>query len=129
MTYGYHVIGGGFLFFGVTAFFMQRKMAHIDALLNQGPGATVPFIQVTELFADVTSTALFGFSSYVLFCCIYALIICHRVAGPMTAIIGFIGQLQQGNYAYKRELRRRDELKPIHTALQRLAAILRDKDD
>jgi signal transduction histidine kinase len=128
ISYGYYVVGSGFLFFGATALLIQRKMTQIDALLNQGAEVAVSYAQLTDLFADVTGTALLGFFGYVLFCSIYAVLISHRVAGPMTAIIGFIGQLQQGNYAYKRELRRHDELKPIHTALQRLATILRDKD-
>jgi hypothetical protein len=128
INYGYYVIGAGLAFFGATAFFIQRKMAHIDALFNQGPGGTVPYDQLTGLFADMAGTALFGFFGYVLFCCIYALLICHRVAGPMTAIIDFIEQLQRGNFTYNRPLRRHDELKPIHGALRRLAATLRDKD-
>lgn len=128
ISYGYFVIGSSFLFFGVTALLIRRKLTQIDALLNQGPEVMVPGMQLTDLFADVTGTAMFGFFAYVLFCCVYAMLISHRVAGPMTAIIDFIGQLQQGNYFYKRELRRHDELKPIHGALQRLAAVLRDKD-
>ena len=128
ISYGYFVIGSSFLFFGVTALLIQRKLSHIDALLNQGPEVMVPGAQLTDLFADMTGIAMFGFFAYVLFCCLYAMLISHRVAGPMTAIIDFIGQLQQGNYVHKRELRQHDELKPIHRALQRLAAVLHDKD-
>ncbi len=127
INYGYYVIAGSFLFFGGTAVLIQRKINDIDALLNQGPGVIVPDGQLTDLFADVTGTAMIGFFIYTLFCCLYAILICHRVAGPMTAIIDFIEQLQQGNYASKRRLRRLDELKPIHNALRHLAASLRDK--
>ena len=128
INYGYHIVGIGVVFFGVTVLLIQRKMTHVAALLNQDPGATVAYGELTELFAQLTGTAMFGFFAYVLFCCVYALLIAHRVAGSTTAIIDFIEQLQRGNYVHNRKLRTHDELKPIHGALRRLAATLRDKD-
>jgi nitrogen fixation/metabolism regulation signal transduction histidine kinase len=125
MAYPYYVICVGFAVFGTTAVLIQRKMTQIAELLNQGPDSAVSYLQLTDLFADATRFAMFGFFGFVLFSCIYALVISHRVSGPMTAIIAFIEQLQKGNYDYRRELRRRDELKPILGALKNLAAALR----
>ena len=125
IAYPYYVIVVGFAVFGSTAIYIRGKMAQIESLLNQGPNSEISYLQLTDLFADATRVSMFGFFVFVLFSCIYALVISHRVSGPMTAIIAFIEQLQKGNYDYRRELRKRDELKPILRALKGLAAALR----
>ena len=52
----------------------------------------------------------------------------HRIAAPMVEIVAYIDELKKGNYYYARELRQRDELKPIQERLQELAVELRTRE-
>lgn len=128
VSYGYHMVVASLVFFGTSAALIWRKMGEIHALLAQSPETPIPYDHLTALFSDVTETAMIGFFAYALFTSVFALIFSHRVAGPMTAIIAYIEQLQQGNFEYRRELRRRDELQPILDELKRLASSLRERE-
>lgn len=125
LKYGYYMIAGGFAFFGSTAVYVHLKLAEIDVLLNQHPVLS-PMGQslISEIYSDITGATLVGFASYVIFSFIYSLMLSHRVSGPMIAITEFIRQLKKGNYSYRRELRKGDELSPIMNGLQELAAEL-----
>ena len=89
-----------------------------------GVGGHIP---VYDAFTDITTIALAGFCCFFAYACIVSLILSHRVAGPMTAIIACIEEYGQGNYDFKRELRGNDELEPIHDALQDLGRALKDQ--
>ena len=128
LKYTNYFIGGGLLSLAGTAIVIQRKLEDVDVLLNS-PEATGlgGQVQIYDALAGVTQVAFIGFASFVVFACILALIMSHRIAGPMIAIVAYIDELRKGNYNYARELRKRDELKPIHEGLQALAADLKGK--
>jgi methyl-accepting chemotaxis protein len=128
LKYGYYMVAGGFAFFGSTAAYVHYKLAQIEVLLNQHPVMT-PMGQnlVAEIHSDITSATLIGFASYVIFSFIYSLLLSHRVSGPMIAITQTIEQLQNGNYSYRRNLRKGDELGPIMDGLHDLAANLEEQ--
>ena len=66
--------------------------------------------------------------SSIALCLLWRLVAVAVAVGVQSTEAIVLRELQQGNYVSKRRLRRHDELKPIHNALQRLAASLRDKD-
>src|SRR5690606_16366375 len=51
----------------------------------------------------------------------YAVVVSHRIAGPMFAILAFIEQMKRGDYKIHRQLRPYDELAPIMESLHDLA--------
>jgi len=57
----------------------------------------------------------------------FAIVISHRIAGPMHAIVLYINELRRGNYDSKRGLRPFDELRPIMDELNGLAEDLKNK--
>lgn len=128
IKYTNYLIGGGLLSICATALFIQFKLAEVDALLNSpeavGFGGQV---QIYDALADVAQLSFIGFAGFVVYACAIGLLMSHRVAGPMVAIIASINELKKGNYNYARELRKRDELKPIQESLQELAVKLRNK--
>jgi signal transduction histidine kinase len=58
---------------------------------------------------------------------LYAIVISHRIAGPMLAIRAFIKNMKDGRYDEKRSLRPYDELSPIMDDLHELADALKAK--
>ena len=119
------MIAAGFAFFGTTVYFVQKKLTEIDVLLrdNQIIDAIVRS-QILDRYSDITQITLGGFAGYVTFTFIYALVLTHRVSGPIMSIVAFIDELKKGNYGYARNLRRGDELVPIMSRLQELARVL-----
>ena len=123
----YFVFGGVFAIGGVVGFVYMRLM-DIDQILNSseamGVGGHIP---VYDAFTDVTTIAIAGLALFVIYACVIAIILSHRVAGPMTALIDHIEQLKRGNYDYERQLRKNDELHPLHDALRSLARSLKEQ--
>lgn len=83
--------------------------------------------QINEIMFEIAEISLIGFSAYIIFTFIVALLISHRIAGPVVAINAFIDELMKGNYDYSRRLRPRDELLSIMDKLHELAPIVKDK--
>ncbi|MEM9622345.1 MAG: hypothetical protein AAF993_11890, partial [Pseudomonadota bacterium] len=102
------------------------RLKAIDGLLSGdaelGLGGHVP---IYDAFTDIATFALAGFVLFVIFACVLAVIINHRIAGPSIALVACIEQMRNGNYDYARELRKNDELVQIHEALRDLNAALR----
>ncbi|MCB0341181.1 MAG: hypothetical protein H6626_12505 [Pseudobdellovibrionaceae bacterium] len=57
---------------------------------------------------------------------LYAIIVSHKVAGPVVAIQAYINDLKKGVYDSPRKLRPSDELNPIMESLHELAESLRN---
>ncbi|MEM7003103.1 MAG: methyl-accepting chemotaxis protein [Pseudomonadota bacterium] len=124
---GYFLTTGLAMITGVMVVIYMR-MQEIDQILNSTKGIGVGgHIAVYDVFTDITGIATIGLFLFVALACAIALILSHRVAGPMIAILHYIEQIKQGNYDYERELRKSDELQPIHDALQDLARSLREQ--
>jgi len=70
-----------------------------------------------------------GFVAFAISSFIFALLVSHRIAGPILAITAYIEELKKGNYSYGRNLRPNDELIQIMDGLHELNAILKDKEE
>lgn len=118
----------GLVFFGAIVVVAYQKLMSVRALMNQNP--TMDFqvqTQVNDLMFETVQFTLAGFVAYIVFTSVFALIMSHRIAGPVIAITAFIEQLRDGNYDYKRNLRPRDELTEIMDALKELAPALKER--
>ena len=122
-----YFIAGGLTTIGVVIGFVYMRLMDIDQVLNSadamGVGGHIP---VYDAFTDVTTIAIAGLACFVIYACVIALIIGHRVAGPMTALIDCIEQIKRGNFTYERDLRKNDELRPVHDAIRDLARALKE---
>ena len=119
------IIAGAFFLLVSTVVYIHLTLSSVDHLLNVNPDAPLTDqVPVYNAFSDITMIALGGFVTFIIFTCAVVLLINHRVAGPMHAIVDHIDQLRQGNYGYKRELRENDDLAPINEALKNLAVVL-----
>lgn len=114
--------------FGCALALLSWRIEEIRLFLSSDP--TVSFLtteKVNVMIYNLTNTALFVFIAFALICLIYGIIISHRIAGPMVALLHYINDLKAGNYDSNRQLRRYDELKPIMQGLHELAVELKNR--
>lgn len=83
--------------------------------------------QINTIMFDIAAISLLGFVLFAIASFIFALMISHRIAGPIVAITAYIDELKKGNYDYGRRLRPNDELTLIMDALHELAPVLKEK--
>ncbi len=125
LKYTYYQVAAGFSFFGTTVFLINRKLMEIDVVLQNNVVIDALIQQqLHNIYTDITKITLIGFACYVAFTFVYAMLLTHRVSGPMISIVTFIDELKKGNYGFKRKLRRADELVPISESLHELAQLL-----
>lgn len=118
----------GLIFFGAVVGVAYHKLTQVQTLMNENPVMNFHLqTQVNDLMLQIIQFTFLGFVAYVVFSSLFALIISHRIAGPIIAIIAFIEQLKQGNYDYQRQLRPHDELTEIMAALRDLAPVLKER--
>ena len=123
-------VTGGFVTMVVTVGLMNYRLQQIDHLLNSdGAMSVAGHIPIYDALTDITSFALAGFVLFVVYACYLAILINHRVGGPMIALIAHIDEIRNGNYDYQRKLRKKDELKPVHEALMNLSRSLKQKNE
>ncbi len=124
-------ITGAFMIMVTTVGLIHYRLQAVDGLLNAdadaaGAGSAMgSHVPIYDAFTDITTFALAGFVLFVIYACVLAVIINHRVAGPSIALVDCIEQMRNGNYDYNRRLRKNDELGHIHEALQDLNSALR----
>ncbi len=124
--FGYFAVSGVVFFVGII-FIAFQKLVEVQSLMNESP--TMGFevqMQVNTLMNQAVQFTLGGFALYIVLTSIFALILSHRIAGPVVGISAYIEELKKGNYDYSRSLRPRDELKQVMSALQELAVTLKD---
>lgn len=110
----------------LAAIFSQINEIHEIISLTQG----VPVEQQTVIgnkLLGIVKVAMIFFLFILLAAAVYGVIISHRIAGPMFAILGYIAELKKGNYTAQRELRPYDELIPIMESLHELGRELQKK--
>lgn len=118
----------GLMFFGAVVAISYRKLLQVQELMNDHPLMDFQIqTQINDLMYQIIQFTLMGFVAYVIFSSLFALVISHRVAGPVVAITGFIEQLKLGNYDYRRNLRPHDELTEVMDALKELAPVLKER--
>lgn len=124
LTYAY--IGVGALVFVITLSVIGVKLWQIQELMNlpvvAGPGSEQA---IRGRIIDVALVALLGFVTFAILSFAFALIISHRIAGPVLAITVFIDELIKGNLGYPRRLRSNDELTVIMDRLHALQTSLK----
>lgn len=123
----YYVVSG-LIFFGTIMGVAWHKLMQVRALMNDNPVMNFHVqTQVNDLMFQIINFTMIGFIAYIIFSSLFALVMSHRIAGPVVAITAFIDQLKAGNYDYKRNLRPNDELTEIMDGLQELASVLKDR--
>lgn len=80
--------------------------------------------KISEQMFFITQISLVGFVAFAIASFIFALLVSHRIAGPVVAITAVIDELKKGNYNYGRKLRPNDELTLIMDNLHELKAVL-----
>lgn len=122
----YFIAGGLTTTFTVIGFVYMRLL-DIDEALNSSDAMSVGgHIPVYDAFTDITTISIAGLALFVVYACIVAMVIEHRVAGPMTALVDSIDEIKRGNFNYQREIRKHDQLLPIHDAIRDLSRALKE---
>ncbi len=124
----FYFIGVGFAIIAATVAAVFLKFMQVRALMNES--VLTDFTtqsQINTIMFDIASISLLGFVLFAVAAFIFALMISHRIAGPIVAITAYIGELEKGNYDYGRRLRPNDELTLIMDALHELAPVLKEK--
>lgn len=80
--------------------------------------------KISEQMFFIAQISLVGFVAFAIASFIFALLVSHRIAGPVVAITAVINELKKGNYNYGRKLRPNDELTLIMDNLHELKAVL-----
>lgn len=125
-----YYIASGLVIIGVMIGLIYDRLMKARDLMNNSPLMSFDIqTQVNELMFEVVEISLLGFLGFIIFSFIFALVISHRIAGPVVAITAYIEQLKQGNYDYNRNLRPNDELTEIMDGLQELSAVLKQKSE
>lgn len=123
----YYIVSG-LIIIGIVTALIYGKLMTVRDLMNSSPMMDFEVQnRVNELMLECVQISLLGFAAFILFSFLFALVISHRIAGPVVAIRAYIGQLKAGNYDYQRHLRPRDELMEIMDDLHELAPILKEK--
>jgi signal transduction histidine kinase len=118
----------GLIFLSAIVMIAYQKMLNVQTLMKEKPVMDFQIqSQVNDLMFEIVQFTLIGFVAYIAFTSVFAIIISHRIAGPVVAITAFIEELKRGNYDYKRNLRPNDELKEIMDGLKELAPILKER--
>jgi signal transduction histidine kinase len=104
------------------------KLMEVRALMNES--VLTDFTtqsQINAIMFEIAQISLVGFVIFAITSFIFALMISHRIAGPIIAITAYVNELAKGNYDYGRKLRPNDELTLIMDALHDLAVVLKDR--
>ncbi len=124
----YYYIGVGLAIIIATGATVFYKMTVIRDIMNTS--VVTDFAaqsKISEQMFFIAQTSLVGFVAFAMASFIFALMISHRIAGPVVAITDFINELKKGNYSYSRRLRPNDELTLIMDYLHELKTVLVDK--
>jgi signal transduction histidine kinase len=122
-------VASGLIFFGAIIGYSYRRLTVVNELMAGHPIMSHEVqAQINQLMFEIIRFTLGGFVLYILFSSLFALLISHRIAGPVVAIKAFIEQLKLGNYDFQRSLRPNDELTEVMDALKELAPVLKERE-
>jgi len=123
LTYYYIAIGAGIILATLGGVFY--KMALIQQIINAQVVGMSNSDLVSEQVLQIALISLLGFVTFAMASFIFALMVSHRIAGPVVAITAYIDELKKGNLDYGRKLRPNDELTVIMDRLHALNAKLK----
>ena len=99
-----------------------------DAIRTTIAESSTTYLKLAEPLNEIFLTTIWLLTlSYLIFGLVtvfFAIVISHRVAGPMVAIHSLISDLKDGNYASRRTLRPYDDMKQIVDGLNELGESL-----
>ena len=124
----YYYIGVGVAIISATgATIFYKITAILDILINSVVTDFAAQSKISEQMFLVAQISLVGSVTFAMASFIFALMISHRIAGPILAITDVIDELKKGNYSYGRRLRAYDDLTVIMDNLRELETVLKDK--
>lgn len=127
LTYYYIAIGFSIIFATVASVYLQ--MMEIQNIMNDSMSADFTAqSRITEITFVIAQVSMLGFVAFAVASFVFALMVSHRIAGPLVAITAYIEELKKGNYDYGRKLRPSDELTLIMDGLHELTAVLKSKE-
>ncbi len=123
----YYYLGIGLVIIASTVATVFIKMRTVRDVMNNSV-ATDFSVQsrISDHMFEIAQISMLGFAAFAIASLIFALMVSHRIAGPIVAITTFIGELKKGNYDYPRSLRPGDELTLIMDALHELRDSLKN---
>ncbi|MBT4492021.1 MAG: hypothetical protein HOC70_02175 [Gammaproteobacteria bacterium] len=125
----YYYIGVGISIIVGTVAGVYFKMMQIQDVMNNSiPTDFTAQSRITEFTFHIAQISMVGFVAFAVASFVFALMVSHRIAGPIVAITAYIEELKKGNYDYGRKLRPNDELTLIMDGLHELKAKLKEKE-
>lgn len=122
----YYYIAAGVSIIIATGNVVYYKMMVVQDIMNNS--VLTDFSaqsKITDQMFQIAQISLLGFVAFAITSFIFALLVSHRIAGPVLAITEFINELKKGNFDYGRKLRPNDELTIIMDNLHELNAVLK----
>lgn len=117
-----HFLVATIVIFGGLLALIFIKINAVRELILMEPEISFSIQQaVHSTLITVTWLSLIFFAVAATVVLIYAILVSHRVAGPIVAIQAYIEDLKKGNYDSGRKLRPNDELNPVMESLHDLA--------
>lgn len=124
----YYYIGIGLVIIIGTVGTVFYKMAIVQDIMNNSVATDFTAqSRISEQMFQIAQISMVGFVAFAMASFIFALMVSHRIAGPVVALTAFIEELKKGNYDYGRKLRPNDELTMIMDGLHELALTLRQR--
>jgi signal transduction histidine kinase len=128
LTYYYIAFGVAVIVSTGSAIFY--KMSVVRNIMNNSIATDFSAqTQISEQTFQMAQISLLGFVVFAIASFIFALMVSHRIAGPIVAITAYIDEMKKGNYTYGRNLRPNDELTLVMDNLQELNTILREQSE
>ncbi len=124
----YYYIGVGLAIISGTIVAVFYKMSVVRDIMNNNVATDFTSQSlISEQMFQIVQISMVGFVAFAIASFIFALMVSHRIAGPVVALTAYIDQLKQGNYDYGRELRPNDELTIIMDGLHELSRTLKER--
>ena len=110
---------------GVLLFLLYNEVSDIRLIVANSPGMSLATqSEVNGVLANIVKLSVGFLFLMIIGIMSFGVVVSHRIAGPMFAIMAYIEDLKGGNYAAQRSLRPYDELSPIMDSQHELAAKL-----
>ena len=113
---------------GLMMALMNAHLMDIKITVSNLPDIPVTAIQyIDESLSRLFKIAILFLGASLVGTIVYSIVISHRIAGPMYAILQYLDDLKTGNMDAKRTLRPYDELAPIMDSLQEFVEKVKNK--
>ncbi len=124
----YYYITAGIFIICSTGLGVYYKMSVVRYIMNNSVVTDhTAQSKITEQMFQVGEISLLGFVAFAITSFIFALMISHRIAGPLVAITAVINELKLGNFDYNRKLRPNDELAVVMDNLHELREVFKER--